>query len=68
VEGPASLDGQRIPDTGRRALQGVLALQAPLPSGARLVVATFANPPIAGVTAGESATTGLSLAVVVPWN
>jgi hypothetical protein len=68
VEGPASLDGQRIPDTSRRALQLVLAVQAPLPNGARLVVSTFAHPPIAEVTAGETATTGVSLALVVPWN
>lgn len=68
LEGDASLDDTRVPDTARRALQVMLAVQAPLPNGARLVMGAFANPPLAEITAGETATTGVSLALVVPWN
>lgn len=68
VEGDASLDGAKLPNSARRALQATTALQAPLGNGARLVLAAFVTPPIATVTAGEGANAGLSLALVVPWN
>lgn len=68
IEGDASLDGAKIPSSARRALQATTSLQVPLWSGARLVVAAFVTPPIAGFTAGEGATGGLSLALVVPWS
>lgn len=68
IEGDASLDGARVPNTARRALQLNSALQAPLGGGTRLVFAAFATPPLAMITAGEGASAGLSLALVVPWS
>jgi hypothetical protein len=68
AEGDASIGGARVPDTSRRTLQLTGAMQAPLGNGARLVLSTFVTPPIGVITAGEGASTGLSLAVIVPWS
>lgn len=66
-EADASLDGKTVPGTSRRSLQLALGGQIPLGRGARLVASAFATPPIPAISAGDSATAGLSIATIVPW-
>lgn len=66
-EGDASVAGKSIPGTARRSLQLVVGLQVPLGRRARFVGSVFATPPIPSVSAGDVATTGLSLTTIVPW-
>lgn len=68
VEGRASRNGEVVPDSARRALRLVSALQLRLGEGARFIGSIYAVPPIPAVTAGEGSTLGLSLAIVHPWS
>lgn len=64
-EGDASMAGRSVPGTSRRSLQLNVGVQVPL-GRARFVGSAFGTPPLPAVGAGELATAGLSLAVVVP--
>lgn len=68
-EGDASIAGKSIPGTSRRSLQSNVGVQVPLGSlgpGVRLVGSLFGTPVLPAVSAGEIATAGASLAVIVP--
>lgn len=68
VEDRAKADGVVVPGSARRALRLTSALQLHLGDAARLVVSVYGIPPVPAVTAGESATVGLSLAFIRPWS
>ena len=68
LEGRATVDGITVAGSARRALTTTVALQIPAGDLGRIVTTVFATPPLPGVSAGEAAPVGLSVALIRPWS
>lgn len=68
VEDRAEANGAVVVGSARRSLRFTTAVQVRLGTDARLVSTIYALPPMPAMTAGESSTLGLSVALVHPWS
>ncbi len=63
VEGDASVDGKRVPDSGRRWTQLGLGVAWPIDDHLSVLGSVFSKPPVSSLCVNEPAAAGASLGV-----